>query len=78
MAEQKVAQEPVAEKPEDARFETSSQVASAGKADSALALSDDANTKALTRKLLFKLDTRYASQGFCWSWSLTVLNASTF
>jgi hypothetical protein len=60
MAEEKVAHKPMAEKPDDAQFETSSQVPSVHKSGSVSALADDANTQALTRKLLWKLDTRYA------------------
>jgi hypothetical protein len=62
MAEEKVTREPLAEKPEDAQFETSSQVLPGDKAGSISASVNDANTKALTRKLLWKLDTRYASR----------------
>ncbi|ETI22534.1 hypothetical protein G647_06609 [Cladophialophora carrionii CBS 160.54] len=58
MAEEKVAHEPMAEKPDDAQFETSSQAPSAHKNNSVSALDDDAHTRALTRKLLWKLDTR--------------------
>ncbi|KIW32027.1 uncharacterized protein PV07_03606 [Cladophialophora immunda] len=60
MAEEKVARDPVVEKPEETQneFETSSQVLPGDKTGSATALGDDAQTKALTRKLLWKLDTR--------------------
>ena len=61
MVEEKVTKGPVAEKPDDFEheFETSSQVLPSDKIGSASALEDDAHTKALTRKLLWKLDTRY-------------------
>lgn len=59
---EKIVSEPVTEKPEDTHneYETSSQVLRGDEAGSVSVLPDDAHTKALTRKLLWKLDTRYA------------------
>jgi len=51
---------PAAEKPEDLQTEFGSTVQPDGKAGSMSLSADDAHVEALTRKLLFKLDTRYA------------------
>ena len=58
MPEEKTMSRPLPEKPEDAQFEASSGLGD--KRGSVSASGDDPHTKALTRKLLFKLDTRYA------------------
>ena len=58
MPEEKLAPKLWAEKSEDAQLETSSQPPAADKDGSISVLDADTNTKALTRKLLFKLDTR--------------------
>ncbi len=74
--DEKVVAEPVSEKPDDVQneFETSSQVNAGDKAASASRLTDDAHTKALTRKLLWKLDTRYVLSSNLWGPFYSVLN----
>jgi hypothetical protein len=64
-AEAKVDSELVGEKPEDVQneFELASQVLAGDKNGSIPGLDGDAHTKALTRSLLWKLDTRYAFVG---------------
>lgn len=59
MVDEKAAVDPMAEKPEDLQneFETSSK----DKAAVVSVLNEDADTKALTRKLLWKLDSRYVA-----------------